>query len=174
MKANILLIFDYRKFGAWWHHCNWNLPDMALKGSPLELASKCLMGPYRSVTSHIMEQFGYVVSYPKKKAGTRKCKLLNDLKMWYRCEASYPASLQLMYSHLNELTVYAGVLYTRPSFSSWYHIFRSFSNLHLLACPCPFLQQRCFWDRISILYMCRLPCYSKYVWQVQYICNRSF
>jgi len=33
-------------------------------------------------------------------------------------------SLQLMYSYLNELTLYAGVLFTRPSwysFSSWPH-----------------------------------------------------
>ena len=33
-------------------------------------------------------------------------------------------SLQLMYSYLNELTLYAGVLYTQPSrysFSSWPH-----------------------------------------------------
>jgi len=32
--------------------------------------------------------------------------------------------LQLMYSYLNELTLYAGVLYTQPSwysFSSWPH-----------------------------------------------------
>jgi len=31
-------------------------------------------------------------------------------------------SLQLMYSYLNELTLYAGVLYMQPSFSSWPHI----------------------------------------------------
>jgi len=34
-------------------------------------------------------------------------------------------SLQLMYSYLNELTLYAGVLYMQPnwhSFSSWLHI----------------------------------------------------
>ena len=40
-----------------------------------------------------------------------------------------------MYSYLNELTLYAGVLYTQPSwysFSSWPHIFRLFSNLHFL------------------------------------------
>ena len=66
-------------------------------------------------------------------------------------------SLQLMYSYLNELTLYVGVLYTQPSwysFSSWPHsditsLSRSATCTFLYS---PFLQQRCFWDRILILF----------------------
>jgi len=62
-------------------------------------------------------------------------------------------SLQLMYSYLNKLTLYAGVLYIQPSwysFSSWPHI--DITPLgHSVTWPRLFLQQRCFWDRISNL-----------------------
>jgi len=62
-----------------------------------------------------------------------------------------------MYSNLNELTLYVGVLYTQPSwysFSSWPHcditsLGRSVTCTFLAS---PFLQQTCFWDRISVLY----------------------
>jgi len=63
-------------------------------------------------------------------------------------------SLQLMYSYLNELTLYAGVLYMQPSlyrFSSWLHI-----DITPLGCSVTYTflasQQRCFWDRISNLF----------------------
>ena len=55
-----------------------------------------------------------------------------------------------MYSYLNELTLYAGVLYTQPSwcsFSSWPH--SEITSLgRSVTCTRLFLQQRCFWDRI--------------------------
>jgi len=60
----------------------------------------------------------------KKVENPRKCKLLNDVKMWYQRRKAIPAraayvlakeimsllSLQLMYSYLNESALYAGVL----------------------------------------------------------------
>ena len=54
-----------------------------------------------------------------------------------------------MYSYLNELNLYAGVLYMWPSwysFSSWPYSFRSFSDWYFLGLAF-FLLQRCFWDR---------------------------
>jgi len=42
-------------------------------------------------------------------------------------------SLQLMYSYLNELTLYAGVLYRQHSSSSWPHSdITSLGNFHFL------------------------------------------
>jgi len=69
-------------------------------------------------------------------------------------------SLQLIYSYLNELTLYAGVIYMQPSwysFSSWPHIDittlgHSITYTFLAS---PFFEQRCFWDRI-LLYQQRL------------------
>jgi len=65
-------------------------------------------------------------------------------------------SLQLLYSDLNELTLYAGVLYTQPSlhsFSSWPH--SDVTSLgHSVTCALlasSFSTAEMFWDSISIL-----------------------
>jgi len=59
-----------------------------------------------------------------------------------------------MYRYSNELTLYAGVQYTQPSwysFSSWPH--SDITTLgHSVTCTFLASQKRCFWDRISILF----------------------
>jgi len=80
-------------------------------------------------------------------------------------------SLQLMYSYLNELTVYAGVLYMQLSwysFSSWLHIDCTHLG-HSVTWPRLFYSRDAFGIgyQIYLEYTCRLLCYSKYVRQVQ-------
>jgi len=58
-------------------------------------------------------------------------------------EIVFLLSLQLMYSYLNELTLYAGVLF-------WPHIDITPLGCSVI-CTALFLQQRCFWDRIHIM-----------------------
>jgi len=74
-------------------------------------------------------------------------------QLYWICTVKEIVSLAaIMYGYLHELTLYAGVLYMQPSsysFSSWPHIDitplgRSVTWLHL------FLQQRCFWDRLTL------------------------
>jgi len=69
-------------------------------------------------------------------------------------------SSQQMYSYLNELTLYAGVLYMQPSwygFSSWLHI--DITPLgHSLTWPCLFYSRDDFGIGYQIIleYTCRL------------------